>query len=110
AHVRFRVPYGVSTTVFAIALVIVFVAWDRVEHTLSIHTIDTMRRELFYWATVLVTFALGTAAGDLVAYTFHLGFFGAALLFAGLICIPLLAWRYLALNSIVAFWWAYILT
>jgi uncharacterized membrane-anchored protein len=109
-HVKFGVPYAVSTTVFAVVLAIVFVAWDRVEHSLSIHTVDTLRRELFYWATVTATFALGTAAGDLAAYTLHLGFLGAALLFAALICVPAIAWRFFGLNAVVAFWWAYVLT
>jgi uncharacterized membrane-anchored protein len=71
------------TAGFAIVLAVIFLTWYRVEGTLSIHSIVTLRRELFYWATVLATFALGTAAGDLVAYTFHLGFLGAGLLFAG---------------------------
>jgi uncharacterized membrane-anchored protein len=109
-HVKFKVPYAASTAAFAVILVAVFVAWDRVERTLSIHTVDTLRRELFYWATVTVTFALGTAAGDLVAISLHLGYFGAGMVFLGLICVPAVAWRYLRLNSIVAFWWAYVLT
>ncbi|HEV3213255.1 MAG TPA: hypothetical protein VGZ03_07670 [Acidimicrobiales bacterium] len=109
-HVKFKVPYAVSTVAFAIVLAVVFVAWDRVEHTLSIHTVDTLRRELFYWATVTATFALGTAAGDLMAIQLHLGFFGAGAFFFGMICLPALAWRYLGLNPIAAFWWAYILT
>jgi len=109
-HVKFKVPYAASTTAFAIVLAIVFVAWDRVERTLSIHTVDTLRRELFYWATVTATFALGTASGDMVAITLHLGYFWAGILFLGLICIPAIAWRAFGLNAIVAFWWAYVLT
>ena len=109
-HVKFKVPYAVSTVTFAVVLAVVFLAWHRTEHTLSIHSVDTLRRELFYWATVTATFALGTAAGDLVAIQLHLGFFGAGLLFFGLICVPALAWRFLGLNAIVAFWWAYVLT
>jgi uncharacterized membrane-anchored protein len=109
-HVQFGVPYAVSTAVFALGLAIVFVAWHRVEHTLSIHSIDTLRRELFYWATVAATFALGTAAGDMVAVTLHLGYFGAGVLFACLICLPGIAWRFFGLNAVVAFWTAYVLT
>jgi uncharacterized membrane-anchored protein len=65
---------------------------------------------LFYWAAVLSTFALGTAAGDMTAYTFHLGFFSSALLFAAAICVPALAYRFVGLNAIAAFWFAYVLT
>jgi uncharacterized membrane-anchored protein len=68
-HVVLGIPYVVSTVALAVALAVVFVAWYRVERTLSIHSIVTPRRELFYWATVMATFALGTAAGDLTAST-----------------------------------------
>ena len=74
-HVGFHVPYFASATLFAIVLAAVFVLWHRSEGTLSIHSITTRRRELFYWAAVVATFALGTAAGDLTAYTLHLGYF-----------------------------------
>jgi uncharacterized membrane-anchored protein len=87
-----------------------FVAWYRSEGTLSIHSITTPRRERFYWAAVLGTFALGTAAGDLTAVTLNLGFFDSALLFAGMIALPALAWWRRAVNPIVAFWLAYVLT
>jgi uncharacterized membrane-anchored protein len=109
-HVRFGVPYAVSTIGFAIILAAVFVTWYRVEGTLSIHSVNTTRRELFYWATVLATFALGTAAGDMTAYTLHLGFFSSALLFAAAITVPALAHRFAGLNAIAAFWFAYVLT
>jgi uncharacterized membrane-anchored protein len=109
-HVRFGVPYEASTVGFAIVLTAVFITWYRVEGTLSIHSINTTRRELFYWATVLSTFALGTAAGDMTAYTFHLGFFSSALLFAGAICVPALAYGFTGVNAIAAFWCAYVLT
>lgn len=109
-HVRFKVPYAVSTAGFAVAVAVVFVAWASVERTLSIHTIVTTRRELFYWATVTATFALGTAAGDLVAVTLGLGYLGAGILFACLIAIPGIAWRWFGLNSVVAFWSAYVVT
>jgi uncharacterized membrane-anchored protein len=109
-HVGIGIPYLVSTTFFAIALVAIFGVWHRSEETLSIHSIDSRRRELFYWAAVLATFALGTASGDMTAITLRLGYFSAGLLFAGLICVPALAYRFIGLNAILAFWVAYILT
>ena len=109
-HVRFGVPYGVSTVLFAVVLTAVFLLWYRTERTLSIHSIDTRRRELFYWATVLATFALGTAAGDTMAYTLHLGFFSAGLVFAAVIAIPAVGWRFAGLNRVLAFWFAYVVT
>jgi uncharacterized membrane-anchored protein len=109
-HVRFGVPYGVSTALFAVVLTAVFLLWYRTERTLSIHSIDTRRRELFYWATVLATFALGTAAGDTMAYTLHLGFFSAGLVFAAVIAIPAVGWRFAGLNGVLAFWFAYVVT
>jgi uncharacterized membrane-anchored protein len=109
-HVEFHIPYIASTILFAIALIIVFASWHRSEGTLSIHSINTRRRELFYWAAVLATFAMGTAAGDLAAYTANLGFLSAGLLFAALFVLPGIAYRYLNLNAIVAFWFAYVMT
>jgi uncharacterized membrane-anchored protein len=109
-HVEFHVPYVVSTTFFAIALFVVFSVWSRTEHTLSIHSITTERRELFYWAAVLATFAMGTAAGDLAAYTVNLGFFAAGLFFLAMFALPAVLWRYAGLNPILAFWWAYVMT
>ena len=109
-HVRFGVPYQVSAAGFAIALAVVFLLWYRVEGTLSIHSVDTTRRELFYWAAVLATFALGTATGDLTAYTLHLGFFSSGVLFTAAIAVPLLGHRLAGLDPVVAFWWAYVLT
>jgi uncharacterized membrane-anchored protein len=109
-HIGLGVPYRVSTAFFLVALAIVFVAWYTVEKTLSIHSIYTRRRELFYWATVITTFALGTAAGDLAATTPGLGYFTAGVLFAVVIAIPALGYKFLHLNEIFAFWFAYILT
>jgi uncharacterized membrane-anchored protein len=109
-HVGFGVPYLISTIGFAVALVTVFSTWQRTEKTLSIHSIATTRRELFYWATVTTTFALGTAAGDMTANTLHLGYFSSGVLFAVLITLPGLGLRYLKLNAIAMFWSAYILT
>jgi uncharacterized membrane-anchored protein len=109
-HVKMGIPYALSTPAFAIALTVIFLAWHRSEGTLSIHSIYTKRRELFYWATVLATFALGTAAGDLAAMTLGLGWLAAGVFFAVVIAIPAAAHRWLGLNSIAAFWFAYIVT
>jgi uncharacterized membrane-anchored protein len=109
-HVGFGVPYAVSTAFFAVALAAIFAWWYAKERTLSIHSIDTRCRERFYWATVLATFALGTATGDLTATTLNLGYFSSGVVFAVVILVPLVAHRWLRLNAIVAFWFAYIIT
>jgi len=109
-HVEFGIPYLISTAFFALALAVTFVAWYASEGTLSIHTIYTRRRETFYWVTVMATFALGTAAGDMTASTMGLGYFASGVMFAALIAVPALAYRFLGLNAIVAFWIAYVLT
>jgi uncharacterized membrane-anchored protein len=109
-HVVTTLSYYVTSTFYALVLAALFFAWYRSEGTLSIHSITTARRERFYWCTVLATFALGTAAGDLVGLTMHLGFFSAGLLFLAVIALPLIAWRGLNLNPVVAFWTAYVLT
>jgi uncharacterized membrane-anchored protein len=108
-HVGIGIPYKVSVIMFAISLAVVLVVWYRVEHTLSIHSITTPRREFFYWATVICTFALGTATGDLTAITLHLGYVTSGVVFALAICVPLAAWR-LGANPVLTFWVAYILT
>ena len=108
-HIKFGVPYVNSSVFFAVVLAAVFAIWYASEKTLSIHSIYDNRREVFYWATVMVTFALGTAAGDMTAYTANLGFFWSGVMFAGLIALPALAYR-IGLNEILAFWLAYILT
>lgn len=109
-HVAFHVPYPVSAALYAAALTVVFFAWWRTEETLSIHTIDSARRELFYWAAVGATFAMGTALGDLTAYTLHLGYFLSAGLFAALIAIPALAFALTRRHTVAYFWFAYVLT
>jgi uncharacterized membrane-anchored protein len=109
-HVGLGIPYIVTTTFYAVVLALVFFLWHRSEGTLSIHSITTRRREVYYWLTVLATFALGTATGDLTATTLHLGFLPSGLLFTGLILVPFVAWWRFRLNPIVAFWWAYVLT
>jgi uncharacterized membrane-anchored protein len=109
-HIGLHIPYAVSTVAFSITLAVVFVTWYATEKTLSIHSIYTRRRECFYWATVIATFALGTAAGDMTAYTLHLGYLASAILFAFAITVPAVAYRWLHANAILCFWTAYVLT
>jgi uncharacterized membrane-anchored protein len=99
----------VSTAVFSVLLALNFLIWFTVENNLSIREINTPRRELFYWSTVLCTFALGTAAGDLATEALGLGFTVGAVIFGALIAATLLAWR-LGANVVFTFWVAYILT
>lgn len=99
-----------TTVVFAVALAVVFVIWYAIEKTLSIHEINTYRREAFYWLAILFTFALGTASGDLLAEKLKLGYWLSAFIFAGMIAIVFAAYKYFNLNAILAFWMAYILT
>jgi uncharacterized membrane-anchored protein len=99
-----------TTTIFTIVLALVFAAWYASERTLSIHTIYTTKREAFYWVTVLFTFALGTAAGDLIAEQSGLGYFKSILLFGGVIAVIAVAHLRFRLNAVLAFWLAYILT
>jgi uncharacterized membrane-anchored protein len=109
-HIVLGIPYFISTTFFAIVLTVILIAWYASEKTLSIHSIYTPRRELYYWATVMATFALGTAAGDLTARTLSLGYFLSSVVFAVIIAIPALAYWLLGMNEIFAFWFAYIVT
>lgn len=109
-HIELGIPYVVSTSFFAVALATTFAVWYVTEKTLSIHSIDTLRRELFYWAAVLATFALGTAAGDMTATTVGLGYFFSGVMFAVLFVLPALAYRLIGLDAIPAFWIAYVLT
>jgi uncharacterized membrane-anchored protein len=108
-HVGFGIPYAVSTAFFAVVLAAIFVVWYRTEGTLSIHSIHTPRRELFYWLTVVTTFALGTATGDLTATTLKLGYFSSGVMFAIVFAVPAVAYKF-GLNGILAFWFAYIVT
>ena len=109
-HIVLKVPYEISTGFFAVALVIIFGVWYKVENTLSIHSIYTPRREIFYWIAVVATFALGTAAGDWTAITLKLGFLTSGVVFAVLFAIPAISYWKLRLNGITAFWLAYIMT
>jgi uncharacterized membrane-anchored protein len=109
-HVGLGVPYLVSAPLFLAVLAVIFASWYRREKTLSIHSIHTRRRESFYWGTVMATFALGTATGDLTATTFHMGYLASGLVFTAVIAMPLVAHKWFSLNAIVAFWFAYVLT
>lgn len=108
-HVALGVPYTVSSVVCALVLLIVFAAWRTTEKTLSMHSIDTPRREAFYWAAVMATFAMGTALGDFTAFTLHLGYGSSVLLFTALIAVPAVGRYWLRWDPILAFWTAYVL-
>src|SRR4051812_29018808 len=107
---RYNVPLTTSTPIFAVILAIVFAVWWGFERTLSIHTIFTTRREAFYWLAILFTFALGTAAGDLVAEQFSLGYGVSIAIFGGVIALITIAYYAFKLNAVLAFWLAYIMT
>lgn len=109
-HIVLGVSYLASTIFFSIALVIIFFAWYKTEKTLSIHSIYTPGRELFYWATVMATFALGTAAGDMTAITLNLGYLTSGILFAVLFALPLIANKLFGISEVFVFWFAYIMT
>jgi uncharacterized membrane-anchored protein len=109
-HLDVHIPYAGTTLLWAVVLAAIFVTWYWSEGTLSIHSITNQRREAFYWATVLATFALGTALGDFTATSLNLGYLGSGILFSLIILIPALAWWRLGLNAIVAFWCAYVVT
>ena len=107
---NFGVRLESATIFFGGALAITFAAWYAAERTLSVHTITTTRRELYYWTAILLTFALGTAAGDLASEGLQLGYANSALMFGGLIAITALANRVFKGNAVALFWIAYILT
>jgi uncharacterized membrane-anchored protein len=109
-HVGLAIPYAASSVAFAAALAVILVVWHRTEGTLSIHTVTAGRREFFYWATVLATFALGTAVGDLTAATFGWGYLVSGVVFAVAIAIPGILFRYGLLGPVAAFWTAYVIT
>jgi uncharacterized membrane-anchored protein len=109
-HLDVGIPYAGTTILWAVVLIAVFWVWHHSEGTLSIHSITTRRREVFYWATVFATFALGTALGDFTATALGLGYLASGILFGVIILIPALArWR-LGLNGVAAFWFAYVVT
>lgn len=109
-HVVLGLPYVVSASVYALILATVFVLWWRIERDLSVHDVTTLRRELFYWAAVVSTFALGTALGDVTAVGLGLGYAPSIVLFAALILVPVIGYRWLGWNSVFAFWFAYVMT
>ncbi|MFZ0040951.1 MAG: hypothetical protein WAK93_06580 [Solirubrobacteraceae bacterium] len=109
-HLDVHIPYLGTTILWAVILAAVFWTWQRSEGTLSIHSVTTQRREAFYWATVFATFALGTALGDFTADSLNMGYLASGIFFSVVILLPALArWRF-GLNSIAAFWMAYVVT
>jgi len=109
-HLTVGIPYAGTTAFWAVLLAIIFWQWHRSERTLSIHSITTRRRELYYWSTVFATFALGTALGDLTATTLGLGYLASAFVFIVVIVIPAIGWWRFRLNAVFAFWFAYVVT
>jgi uncharacterized membrane-anchored protein len=109
-HLFVGIPYAGTTLLWAVVLALVFWLWYRSEGTLSIHSIVTRRREAYYWAVVFATFALGTALGDFTASVLGLGYLASAIMFFFIILIPAVAWWRFGLNSVVAFWFAYVVT
>ena len=107
---RLHVPLAVSTVVFSILLIVTFIVWFLNERTLSIHSIYTLKRELFYWLAILFTFALGTAGGDFMGEALHLGYLVSLSIFSGAILLIGLSYRFRVMGSVLSFWLAYILT
>lgn len=107
---NFAVPLELSTLVFSVALAVTFAVWYRQEGTLSIHTIFTPRREAYYWLAILFTFALGTAAGDLVAERLGVGYWPSVVLVAALIGAVAISYFVFRANAVLTFWIAYVLT
>lgn len=108
-HVVLGTPYWLDSLLYAGGLVALLAWWRTSEGTFSVHSITTPRRERFYWGTVLMTFGLGTALGDTTAENLHLGFAWSIAIFAGLILLPLVAWKRGA-DSVICFWLSYALT
>ena len=109
-HIVLGVPYLYSTIFFAISLTVFFTLWYKIEYTLSIHSISTPRREIFYWLAVVTTFALGTAAGDMTAVTLNLGYLDSGILFGLLFFLPLIIYKFTGKNEVFYFWFSYIMT
>jgi uncharacterized membrane-anchored protein len=109
-HLVIGIPYAGTTLLWAVVLAVVFWLWYRSEGTLSIHSITTRRREMYYWAVVFATFALGTALGDFTGTTLGLGYLASGIMFFLIILIPAVAWSRFDLNAIAAFWFAYVVT
>ncbi|MGO8870089.1 MAG: hypothetical protein ACLQPH_01580 [Acidimicrobiales bacterium] len=109
-HLTMGISYAGTTVIWAVVLAAIFWLWDRNEGTLSIHSIVIRSREMYYWAVVFATFALGTALGDYTATALHLGYLASGILFGVIILIPAVAWKFFGLNEVVAFWFAYVVT
>lgn len=109
-HVVLGVPYAISTVAFLLAVLAAFGLWYRVESTLSIHAIDTRRRELLYWVAVIMTFALGTALGDFTATTLGIGYAESIGVFGVLFVLPFVVGRWTSANTVATFWFAYVTT
>ena len=109
-HLTFGIPYAGTSLFWAVALAVVFFLWDRSEHTLSIHSITTSRREKFYWATIFATFAARHRGRGLHRQTLGLGYLASALFFCVVILIPWVGWSRFRMNEIFAFWFAYVVT
>jgi uncharacterized membrane-anchored protein len=110
SRIALGISFFTSTISFVLALAVVFTLWYRREGTLSIHSIYTRPREIFYWCAIVATFALGTSAGDWTAMSLKLGFLGSGLMFIGIILVPFVAYRVFGLNPVLAFWMAYVTT
>ncbi len=109
-HLDVHIPYAGTTLLWAVILAAVFWIWQRSEGTLSIHSITTQRREAFYWVVVFATFALGTALGDFTATSLGMGYLDSGIFFFAVILLPALAWWRFGLDSVAAFWMAYVVT
>ncbi|HTR69392.1 MAG TPA: hypothetical protein VMH41_04095 [Mycobacteriales bacterium] len=109
-HLDVHISYLGTTVMWSALLAAVFWSWHRAEKTLSIHSIHTRRREVYYWAAVFATFALGTALGDFTATALNMGYLGSGIFFGILIVLPGVArWRW-QVNAVAAFWTSYVLT
>lgn len=109
-HIVLGIPYLISTIGFAVTLGVIFFIWYTREKTLSIHSIKTPGREIFYWLTVITTFALGTALGDMAAVTLNLGYLLSGILFGVLFLLPLLVYKSFKKQEVFLFWASYIVT
>lgn len=109
-HIGLGVPYEFSTAVFAVGLIAIFAIWWRTEGSISLASVTTARREVFYWLTVLATFALGTAAGDMTARNLNWGYLGSGVVFAASFAVPAICYRASSGSSVLLFWLAYIIT
>ncbi|AFY78095.1 MAG: hypothetical protein IGR93_09035 [Hydrococcus sp. C42_A2020_068] len=107
---EFGVTLMTTNIVFSVALLVVFALWYKSERTLAMHSINTAKRELYYWAAILLTFALGTSTGDYLAEASGLGYAQSALIFGTAIAATTIAYYYFRMNAVLAFWIAYILT